>query len=832
MAAYRIRWRPILDRLTIPPYESLAAAAESASALRETDRRQIEADLSRSAVQAIEISDEDKPARRASLRRLLRSWCILRPDMGYSQAMNFIMAVALFVSGNDEPIAFAIFVALVQRLPQDFYAEAPPLRGFQIELTALTTLLEHRAPHFVDAGEGAVREALPLVVCKWFLNLFVDALPFPALLAVWDLLLTDPMLLDTTPPTSGGTLMDSAKYPEMAASHETPPRAGSPTVSSPTIPTDGLLRVTLALISAHEGAILAALGSTGCPDASVAYSSLLDISNDAVNPADLIGAAKEISLEPATVFTLRNMARASLEEADAAEAILRGGGSEAPSPPARLREQQYLLKFEELNRLKTALQEAASDHHQHRQHQQAATNGELGPGNGSCSSGAHAHEYDGNGGIGRDTFRRILLAETPKIVDAGMRVHEVLCSHGERVVLPSVPWRELTAALATAMRGSLTERLGLVFELFDPTQSGLINVPNMMSIASMLFKLRLLDPSAAERPISASRRSSVARPSCSTYKTPSTASTSARRSAAHVAASACSGIGTGAPSTSSAAASSRATTPAPSSLDMQMGSCSGRNSEVSLEDAGNYSQASDRRSLRSDDGAAGLVRGSEDGRLSIASEPDQAMCRMSAPVMTSPLAGDGRNTTGGGNPPAGPFGTASGARGARGSQRRRGSLDIAADASSQPRLRRVATVTGAGDRYEMVDQQVNELLQLLLVMDVDKDGSLSYDEWTRGVLSLPEVLACFQLASSFAQASPTASTWAERSIEVRRQQVQRANTTQVGWNQHKRSERVEPPMPPPMPTIVSSVSGALWWRSVWRSMLETVACASCGVQHV
>ena len=332
-----------------------------------------------------------------------------------------------------------------------------------------------------------------------------------------------------------------------------------------------------------------------------------------------------------------------------------------------------MLKFEELNRLKTALQEAASDHHQHRQHQQAATNGELGPGNGSCSSGAHAHEYDGNGGIGRDTFRRILLAETPKIVDAGMRVHEVLCSHGERVVLPSVPWRELTAALATAMRGSLTERLGLVFELFDPTQSGLINVPNMMSIASMLFKLRLLDPSAAERPISASRRSSVARPSCSTYKTPSTASTSARRSAAHVAASACSGIGTGAPSASSAAASSRATTPAPSSLDMQMGSCSGRNSEVSLEDAGNYSQASDRRSLRSDDGAAGLVRGSEDGRLSIASEPDQAMCRMSAPVMTSPLAGDGRNTTGGGNPPAGPFGTASGARGARGSQRRRGS---------------------------------------------------------------------------------------------------------------------------------------------------------------
>ena len=42
---------------------------------------------------------------------------------------------------------------------------------------------------------------------------------------------------------------------------------------------------------------------------------------------------------------------------------------------------------------------------------------------------------------------------------------------------------------------------------------------------------------------------------------------------------------------------------------------------------------------------------------------------------------------------------------------------------------------------------MNELLQLLLVMDVERVGSLTYEQWTRGVLCLPEVLGCFQLAS-------------------------------------------------------------------------------------
>ena len=103
--------------------------------------------------------------------------------------MNFPAAVALAVASHDEPDAFAIFVALVHRLPADFFAEAPPLRGFQAELATLTALLEARSPQLLEAADGAVREALPLAACKWFLNMYVDTLPLATLLSVWDLLL-------------------------------------------------------------------------------------------------------------------------------------------------------------------------------------------------------------------------------------------------------------------------------------------------------------------------------------------------------------------------------------------------------------------------------------------------------------------------------------------------------------------------------------------------------------------------------------------------------------------------------------------------------------------
>ena len=141
-----------------------------------------------------------------------------------------------------------------------------------------------------------------------------------------------------------------------------------------------------------------------------------------------------------------------------------------------------------------------------------------------------------------------------------------------------------------------------------------------------------------------------------------------------------------------------------------------------------------------------------------------------------------------------------------------------------------------GDRYERVDEQVNFLLQQLLVMDVDHDGRLSYDEWTRGVLALPEVLACFQLASTFAQPSPAAkrAEWAERGMLSRQQQQQQAGhggaaVVQIGWQHESAAQR---PSSLPVVVRVSSVTeSALWWKTMWRSVIERVACTMCATQH-
>lgn len=164
-AWYHTRWvRVAAAQLvpSLPPFAALTQAADGGG-VRETDRRQIEVDLSRSAVRGLKVAD----AQKAALRRLLRAWCVLRPDLGYSQAMNFVGVVAITVAAGDEEGAFAIFVALMQRLPADFYAEAPPLRGFQVEVATLTALLEEHLPGLLTLADGALLEALPLIACKW-----------------------------------------------------------------------------------------------------------------------------------------------------------------------------------------------------------------------------------------------------------------------------------------------------------------------------------------------------------------------------------------------------------------------------------------------------------------------------------------------------------------------------------------------------------------------------------------------------------------------------------------------------------------------------------------
>ena len=97
----------------LPPYDVLSAAATRGDGLRDVDARQIELDLHRSHVSSIDVDDGHLDR----LRRLLRAWCVLRPEIGYSQAMNFVASVMLHQCEGDEPAAFALFAALMAVLP-------------------------------------------------------------------------------------------------------------------------------------------------------------------------------------------------------------------------------------------------------------------------------------------------------------------------------------------------------------------------------------------------------------------------------------------------------------------------------------------------------------------------------------------------------------------------------------------------------------------------------------------------------------------------------------------------------------------------------------------
>eukprot|EP00966_Prymnesium_polylepis_P299497 6921213-Prymnesium_polylepis.1 len=60
--------------------------------------------------------------------------------------MNFLGATLLGLCGEVEEEAFVLLVALIRKLPHDFYAESPPLHGFHVETGALRLLVESRLP--------------------------------------------------------------------------------------------------------------------------------------------------------------------------------------------------------------------------------------------------------------------------------------------------------------------------------------------------------------------------------------------------------------------------------------------------------------------------------------------------------------------------------------------------------------------------------------------------------------------------------------------------------------------------------------------------------------
>ncbi|KAL1528310.1 hypothetical protein AB1Y20_009666 [Prymnesium parvum] len=183
----RERWRSLSQREDVPPLATLEEQLVQ-EGLRQSDERQVDADTPRSWVAEAQVDP-------ALLRRLLRAWCALRPDVGYTQSMNFVGAVALHVCDGDVEEAFSFFVAIMGSVPLvDFYAEHPPLRGFQIEVEVLLMLLEERHPVLLaNSHVGTLlREAVRMAACPWLLNQWVNTLPIELVLRIWEMALCAP----------------------------------------------------------------------------------------------------------------------------------------------------------------------------------------------------------------------------------------------------------------------------------------------------------------------------------------------------------------------------------------------------------------------------------------------------------------------------------------------------------------------------------------------------------------------------------------------------------------------------------------------------------------
>ena len=121
------------------------------------DARLIEMDLHRAGRQELGVADEDAEAHRAALRRVLCTWCAVRPQIGYVQGLNCIAAALLVLTDHAVEEASVLLLLLVDRLPADWYIDK--LKGGRVECGALLLSFQARRPELF-AADSPLRLAL------------------------------------------------------------------------------------------------------------------------------------------------------------------------------------------------------------------------------------------------------------------------------------------------------------------------------------------------------------------------------------------------------------------------------------------------------------------------------------------------------------------------------------------------------------------------------------------------------------------------------------------------------------------------------------------------
>lgn len=145
--------------------------------------RQIELDLLRTLPNNRHFESQDSMGIQR-VRRVLRSYSIFNPAVGYCQGMNRLAAVALLVLPEDE--AFWCLVTIVQGImPKDYYLK-PWLA--QVDCRVLNDLVERRMPAL---HKHLSKNDIQLTLFTWFFTIYVDGFRPELMLRIWDCFLLE-----------------------------------------------------------------------------------------------------------------------------------------------------------------------------------------------------------------------------------------------------------------------------------------------------------------------------------------------------------------------------------------------------------------------------------------------------------------------------------------------------------------------------------------------------------------------------------------------------------------------------------------------------------------
>jgi hypothetical protein len=118
------------------------------------------------------------------LRRVLFAFAIRNERVGYCQAMNFVAAV--FLIHMSEEAAFWALTCVVEDLVPDYYLTS--MIGVRRDSQVFAGYIEKKLPKLHEHFQKLNVMYEPLVM-NWFLQLFVNTLPFHTTLRVWDVFL-------------------------------------------------------------------------------------------------------------------------------------------------------------------------------------------------------------------------------------------------------------------------------------------------------------------------------------------------------------------------------------------------------------------------------------------------------------------------------------------------------------------------------------------------------------------------------------------------------------------------------------------------------------------